>query len=109
VREVFVRTVEEELFKIDRRFVRGAGLTLRWKVVELDRGSRALRYLVGFGAGQGRFRVLATLLDERNQVIATKEFKGTQTMGVGGGSFRGAVEQAADHVGYFVEDTVYGR
>jgi hypothetical protein len=109
VRDVFVNILEEQLFQTGRLFVKGPGMTLRWRVVESDRGSRALRYLVGFGAGQGRFRVLVTLLDERKQVVATKEFRGTQTMGMGGGSFKGAVRDAADATAFFVEDTVYGR
>jgi hypothetical protein len=109
VREVFVNVLEEQLFETGRLFVKGPGMTLRWRVVESDRGSRALRYLVGFGAGQGRFRVLVTLLDEKKQVLATKEFRGTQTMGMGGGSFKGAVRDAADATAFFVEDTVYAR
>jgi hypothetical protein len=109
VRAFYAQTLEEQLFTTGRLFVKGPGMTLRWRVVEADRGSRALRYLVGFGAGQGRFRVLVTLVDEKKQVIATKEFRGTQTMGTFGGGFNGAVRDAADHTAFFVEDTVYGR
>ena len=109
VRDYFVRSVEEQLFESGQMFVRGKGLTLRWKVTEAERGSRALRYLVGFGAGQARFRVLATIVDEKNRVLASKELGGTQTMGMVGGSSNGAVRDAADQVAFFVEDEVYRR
>lgn len=109
VRAFFVKSLEEQLFETGRLFVKGQGLTIRWKVLENERGSRALRYMVGFGAGQARFKVLMTLLDEKNRLLATGEFKGRKTMGWFGGGAGGAVREAADHVAFFVEDKVYAR
>jgi hypothetical protein len=46
-----------------------ADLVLEGRVTELNRGSRAARYFVGFGAGSGYIKVEARLTDKTGKVV----------------------------------------
>src|SRR6478752_1719656 len=66
---VFVEKLDSMLYTRD--FFRGNDLTLRWRITKCDRGSRALRYLVGFGAGRAEMLVEAVVLDAKGKVIGS--------------------------------------
>ena len=72
-------------------------LVLEGTIIEYETGSRALRYLVGFGAGKAYATVQLKAIDK-----ATKEeiFRGNiaaeQSMGVFGGSFDEVIQKLVD-------------
>lgn len=101
-REVFRGKLEELLYGEDGAFVRAKqGTVLRWEAVRVDPGSRALRYMVGFGAGKGTFNARAELLDPRGRSLASQTVEGDQVMGIAGGSYESAIEEAAENVAAF--------
>ena len=52
-------------------------LLLRGKIVEFTRGSQAMRYLVGFGAGKGKIVALCYFVDkESGEVIWERQVDG---------------------------------
>lgn len=104
---LFVEKLDSMLYKKD--FYRGNDLTLRWRITKSDRGSRALRYLVGFGAGRAEMLVEAIVVDSKGKVIGNGVADGDQTMGVMGGSFASAVEEAAEKTAEIARRAVYGR
>jgi hypothetical protein len=104
---VFLEKLESMLYTKD--FYRGNELTLRWRVTKCHRGSRALRYLVGFGAGRAEMLVEAVVVDAKGKVIGNGVAEGDQTMGVMGGSFASAVEEAAEETAAIARVAAYGR
>jgi hypothetical protein len=104
---VFLAKLESQLYTHD--FYRGNDLTLRWQITKSDRGSRALRYLVGFGAGRAEMLVEAVILDVKGKVMGSGVAEGDQTMGVMGGSFASAVEEAAEKTAEIARRAAYGR
>jgi hypothetical protein len=104
---VFVDKLESMLYTSD--FYRGDDLTLRWRVTKCDRGSRALRYLVGFGAGRAEMLVESIVVDRKGKVVGNGVADGDQTMGVMGGSFASAVEEAAEKTAAIARKAAYGR
>jgi hypothetical protein len=104
---VFVQKLESMLYTKD--FYRGNDLTLRWQITKCNRGSRALRYLVGFGAGRAEMLVEAMIVDSKGKVIGNGVADGDQTMGVMGGSFASAVEEAAENTAAIARHAAYGH
>src|ERR1700757_1453924 len=49
----FQSLLDEALYE-ENHFRRGDDLTIKWRLIGFHEGSRALRYMVGFGAGQGK-------------------------------------------------------
>lgn len=95
--------------ELDRDFARGKDYTLYWKVTEADRGSRALRYLVGFGAGKAKVLVQVRVVDRAGREVARQIAEGDQVMGVYGGSFESAVFEAAEAAAEVARVAVYGK
>lgn len=104
---IYVEKLESLLYAKD--FYRGSDLTLRWRLTKCDRGSRALRYLVGFGAGRAEMLVEVVVVDSKGKVIGNGVADGDQTMGVMGGSFASAVEEAAEKTAAIARQAVYGH
>ena len=101
-RECFRAKLDEMLYGEEGSFTRAEkGSTLRWEATRIDPGSRALRYFVGFGAGKGTFNVRASLADAKGRALTSSEVEGDQVMGVYGGSYDSAIEEAAENVAEF--------
>jgi hypothetical protein len=93
---MFPRKTSTKCFTRRSSFTRAEkGATLRWEATRIDPGSRALRYFVGFGAGKGTFNVRASLADAKGRALTSSEVEGDQVMGVYGGSYDSAIEEAA--------------
>jgi len=63
----------------------GATLIIEGEFTELDPGSRAKRYFVGFGAGKAAVAVSGTVKDEKGTLLATFKQRRVATMGAAGG------------------------
>jgi hypothetical protein len=101
-RQVFREKLDELLFGKEGSYTKAEnGATLRWEATRIDPGSRALRYFVGFGAGKGTFNARAVLVDTKGRTITSTSTEGDQVMGVAGGSFDSAIEEAAENIAEF--------
>lgn len=98
VREGFEKRLNEYLFSGNSKFSRGKDLTLRYRFTHFDEGDRALRYVVGFGAGKGVMTAEVTFFDVGGSKVAQINVDGEITMGFFGGDFDIAVTQAAREV-----------
>lgn len=72
------------------------------QVSEYDPGNRALRYLVGFGAGRARIESAWTIKDEAGQEIGACRIDGSMAMGVFGGSVSEVHLQMGDALARFL-------
>jgi len=75
----------------DVSFVEGDGappagaIVVEGKFVELDPGSRAKRYFVGYGAGKSGVKVVGSMKSADGSMLASFEQRRVGVMGVGGG------------------------
>ena len=104
IRRRFQALLDEALYS-ENHFQRGRELTIRWRLVGYHEGSRALRYLVGFGAGQGKIVVQAIFLDPRGKEVGAIKAEGSITMGAFGGSYETALSKCADAIAEYATKT----
>lgn len=94
----FEKRLNEYLFAKTSGFAPGDSLTLRFRFIQFDEGSRALRYIVGFGAGKGKMTAEVTFHDKDQKEIAKITVEGEISMGFLGGDFDQAISAAAKKV-----------
>jgi len=94
----FEKRLNEYLLWEKSPFKPGDALTLRYRFIQFDEGSRALRYVVGFGAGKGKMTAEVTYLDKDKNEIAKITVEGEISMGFFGGDFDQAISIAAKKV-----------
>lgn len=91
----FEKRLNEYLFAANSHFKQGDDLTVRYRFIQFDEGSRALRYIVGFGAGKGTMTVEVVFLDKQQKELAKINVGGELNMGFFGGDFDEAISRAA--------------
>ncbi len=107
IRSRFQAQLDEALYT-DNHFQRGSELKIRWQLAAYDEGSRALRYLVGFGAGRGKIVVRARFVDSKNREVAAIQSEGSITMGAFGGSYEAALSECAEAIANYTRDNFTG-
>jgi hypothetical protein len=74
-------------------------LRIAGKITEFKPGSRAKRYLIGFGAGSTVVKAHVTLTDAASgEVVLESDVKGVTWIGIAGGSSEGAGDHLAKKV-----------
>ena len=86
-------------------------LVLEGTVISYERGSRAARYFIGFGAGKAYCTIQATFTDKKTgEQILKSNFDGELAMGIFGGSasqtVQGVVESFIDYFANYFETEV---
>lgn len=84
----------EELYG-EGGFTEGDGLTLTYRFIQLDQGSRAERYLLGPIAGKGTMTIEIRFLDPNGTELSKIHTGGEVSGGFFGGSFKSALDKAA--------------
>jgi hypothetical protein len=84
----------EELY-VEGGFAEGEGLTLRYRFIQLDQGSRAERYLLGPIAGKGTMTIEIVFFDNAGTELSKIHTGGEVSGGFFGGSFKSALDKAA--------------
>ena len=74
-------------------------LVVEGKFVELDPGSRAKRYVVGFGAGKSAVAVEGSIKSADGTILATFRQRRVGVMGIGGGDSLGKLTSDAKSIG----------
>jgi hypothetical protein len=104
--EILQTAIADELFDhgIKANFVQLANPPPRADVtvVEWDPGSKALRWLVGFGAGKGEILVVVRSQSRNGQ----PGIEGTAHGWVNGGWFGGSMNDAAEKAGHLIGVTI---
>ena len=103
----FQRLLDEALYS-EKHFARGSELKIKWQIAAYDEGSRALRYMVGFGAGKGKVVVKARFFDANNRELGSIQSEGSITMGAFGGSYETALRECADAIANYAKQNFYG-
>lgn len=88
----------EELAKrlyAEGAFKEGPGVTLTYRFIQLNEGSRAARYIVGPIAGKGSMSIEIVYTDGNGAELARTETGGEISGGLFGGSFKSALDKAA--------------
>lgn len=67
--------------------------------IDVDEGNRALRYFVGFGAGQARAIIAVNIIDRKTkELLANLNSEATLSMGIFGGEAKGILDNAAKDI-----------
>lgn len=85
-------------------FQEGDGLMVRFRVVQYERGSQALRYIVGFGAGRGSLTIEVVYLDSAGAELARINVGGDISVGLFGGGFGEATTRAAQEAADYARE-----
>lgn len=80
----------------------GRKLILEGRITQYDPGSRAARYLIGFGAGTGTAVAEITFADEESGAIGRGTATGGVAAGLGGGGMKNARSRLIDAVVRFI-------
>ena len=108
-RSKFQAALEKKLYGPGSGFVRGNDYRLTWTPVKVDEGSRALRYFVGFGAGAGTMVTNVKVTDAKGKLVGQGEAEGKRVMGIAGGDFEGACEEAGEEIAKVARTIVSGH
>jgi hypothetical protein len=96
----FERQLKDYLYG-KAQFKPGEDLTLQIRFIQLDKGSRAARYMFGFGAGKGTMTIEGVYLDADGNELSRIQVGGEISAGFFGGDFKEAVNQAAKEMGEY--------
>lgn len=102
--KVFAERLRGAMYK-DKSFAEGGDLLVEYRVLVFDPGDRGLRYLVGFGAGEGEMVVETTYRDAGGRELSKIETSGRVTMGWFGGDFKDAYDRIIEKVVQFTKST----
>jgi len=103
--EYYEEKLREYLYAEDG-FSEGDELTIRYRFIQLDKGSRAARYIIGFGAGKGELTIETVFLDSEGVEVARIQSGGEIAVGFAGGSFREAVAKAAEKTADYARENL---
>ena len=104
----FQLVLDEALYD-ENHFQRGNQLKIKWRMAAFDEGNRALRYLVGFGAGKGKIVVTAKFYDQQGHEVGAIKSQGSIIGGAFGGSYQSAMSVCADAIGKYARDNFLAR
>jgi len=93
-RAYFQTKLGEELYT-EGAFINGEEMTLRYRFIQLDQGSRTKRYVLGPIAGKGTMTIEIIYLDSAGVEVAKIHTGGEVSGGFFGGSFKSALDKAA--------------
>jgi hypothetical protein len=79
-------------------FKNGSGLTIKYWFAEADPGSRAGRFWIGFGVGEGKVQINVEFYDANGNHLSSTDNIGTVSGGFTGGSFSTAIDHAAEAI-----------
>jgi hypothetical protein len=91
--------MDHAFFKGNPPFGRGRDITVRYRFVEFEPGSRVGRAVLGpLGIGTAEVAVEAQFLDQQGKLIARVRSRGETRAGIFGGSFYSAIDRAVEDI-----------
>ena len=112
VEEEFADYYEEKLREYlyaEDGFSEGEDLTVQFRFIQLDKGSRAARYFIGLGAGKGALTIETVFLDADGVEVAKIQSGGEIAGGFAGGGFREAIAKAAEKTADYAKENLLAR
>ncbi|MEM9286905.1 MAG: DUF4410 domain-containing protein [Pseudomonadota bacterium] len=103
VSEHFEKRLRQYLYE-KGPFKEGDDVTVTYRFVQLDRGSRASRYFLGPFGGKGTMTIEAVFTDGNSNTLSTIEVGGEIAGGIFGGDFDEALSKAAGEVSDYAEE-----
>ena len=91
----FFRTKLAEELYADGAFTEAPGMTVRYRFIQIDNGSRFQRYMLGPISGKGTMAIEIVFLNANGERVSRIETGGEVSGGFMGGSFKSALEKAA--------------
>ncbi|MEO1404971.1 MAG: DUF4410 domain-containing protein [Pseudomonadota bacterium] len=85
-------------------FSEGGDITVEYRFIQMEEGSRALRYVVGLGAGKASMTIESVFLDQEGNELAKIQSGGEISGGLFGGGLNEAVAKAAKETADFAID-----
>jgi Domain of unknown function (DUF4410) len=96
VARLFETELRKDLYEGAKKFAQGDELTLSYRFIQLDQGSKAARFWLGFGAGKGSLTIEITYKSKEGAELGRINVGGEIIGGVTGGEFDSAVTKAAE-------------
>ena len=103
--ETFEKKLRESLYMAKEpafNFKEGEELSAVYKFVQLNEGSRAKRYFIGFGAGKGTLTIELDFVLKDGTKVGKVDVGGELSIGVFGGDFNTAVAKAAEEAATYM-------
>lgn len=102
----FADSLKSELFE-NGPFSQADGLVVEYRFMQYDEGNRAVRYMVGFGAGKGEVSIEVTFKNQAGDQLSRIQVGGEMAMGLAGGSIKQALDRAAMEAGEYAKTNFY--
>ncbi|QIM62084.1 hypothetical protein A1D29_01470 [Pasteurellaceae bacterium Orientalotternb1] len=93
IANIFEAELNKQLAKYG--YKSGNDITVNYRIKAYDPGNRALRIMVGFGAGKGTLAVETTLIDSEGNNLGSVDNEVALKMGFFGGSLDSTIRKAA--------------
>ena len=103
--ETFEKKLREALFLAKEpafNFREGDELSATYRFVQVNQGSRAKRYFIGFGAGKGTLTIEVTFRMKDGTEAGKIDVGGEISVGVFGGEFDTAISKAAAEAATYI-------
>jgi len=101
--------MEQAFYTSEAPFARGNDVTVRYRFLTYDRGSRAARYFLGgLAGGEAKMLVEAEFLSPAGERLALVRAEGEVGAGAFGGSHNSAIDQAVQEIREYA-DTAFRR
>ena len=93
IRQIFMNTLKTRLTKLG--YKQGDDLTINYDIQLFDEGNRALRSIVGFGAGKAETSILTTIRNKSGKEIGNIKTNADLKIGFFGGNAENIIKNAA--------------
>lgn len=98
------KKMEDAFFGGDKPiFVQGDGITVKYRYLSFDEGSRAARYLLGPIAGGSKIVLEVEFFDKSGTSLALVRGEGTVAGGFFGGSNKTGIDKAVDEIADYAQ------
>ncbi len=100
--ELLKSTIEEKFKKLHVK--KGNDLNIKVSITNFDEGNRALRYIIGFGAGSAKAIIKTRFYNKSNTLLGEIETESNLYMGIFGGSSDKVFDLTAEKIVDFARE-----
>jgi ribosome-associated translation inhibitor RaiA len=97
VKTYFSEKLKQKLYE-EEGYLEGKDITIEYRFVQVNKGNRFIRWLIGFGTGKGAIRIEAKFKNTAGDVTSNIQAEGTISGGILGGEFYSAIDKAVSEM-----------
>lgn len=88
----------------DRAFAEGSDITVKYRFLQANEGSQLKRWAIGVGSGKGSVTIESVFYDQAGNELSRIHSGGEISGGLFGGTFKEAVERAAEETADYARE-----